>query len=292
MDRKNGVPTRYLSEADVLLPERPKALELFTNETTLIGMKACNPEVKWYGDWAVFQQDGSPPMITTCSVCPMICSRMGLCSPQSASKDAIPFVLGISLWSANCGDHHRTNTPFVAKLTSRLGRSTIPAGNILWEGQDTRWLFNEPTYIIPFPEAHNSREFLEALMARHEQMQRTLGCGGQCSATIRPVAAASEEITVSRPFRLTSLLREPMTHSTQASDRNRYIGRRTIGLARIESTSASHGITHKRVTDRTRFAAGMPMLGKEDEDGVDALSLDERIVKLQAGAASGTTYSF
>ena len=34
------------------------------------------------------------------------------------------------------------------------------------------------------------------------------------------------------------------------------------------------------------------MSGKEDEDGVDALSLDERIVKLRAGAASGTIYSF
>ncbi|KAF8550289.1 ubiquitin-domain-containing protein, partial [Imleria badia] len=48
----------------------------------------------------------------------------------------------------------------------------------------------------------------------------------------------------------------------------------------------------RRVTGRTRFAAGMPMPGKEDGDGVDALSLDERIVKLRAGAPSGTIYSF
>ena len=34
------------------------------------------------------------------------------------------------------------------------------------------------------------------------------------------------------------------------------------------------------------------MPGKEDGDGVDALSLDERIVKLRAGAASGAIYSF
>ncbi|KAF8547915.1 ubiquitin-domain-containing protein [Imleria badia] len=49
---------------------------------------------------------------------------------------------------------------------------------------------------------------------------------------------------------------------------------------------------HGRVTGRTRFAVGMPMPGKEDGDGVDALSLDERIVKLRAGAASGMIYSF
>lgn len=34
------------------------------------------------------------------------------------------------------------------------------------------------------------------------------------------------------------------------------------------------------------------MPGQEDGDGVDALSLDERIVKLRAGAALGTFYSF
>ncbi|KAF8551886.1 hypothetical protein OG21DRAFT_1512207 [Imleria badia] len=58
------------------------------------------------------------------------------------------------------------------------------------------------------------------------------------------------------------------------------------------STTALCPKCHGRVTGRTRFAAGMPMPGKEDGDGVDALSLDERIVKLRAGAASGTIYSF
>ncbi|KAF8546836.1 ubiquitin-domain-containing protein [Imleria badia] len=58
------------------------------------------------------------------------------------------------------------------------------------------------------------------------------------------------------------------------------------------STATACPKCSRRVTGRTRFAAGMPMPGKEDEDGVDALSLDERIVKLQAGAASGTIYSF
>ena len=48
----------------------------------------------------------------------------------------------------------------------------------------------------------------------------------------------------------------------------------------------------RRVTGRMRFAAGMPMPGKEEGDGVDALSLDKRIVKLRAGAASCTFYSF
>ena len=48
----------------------------------------------------------------------------------------------------------------------------------------------------------------------------------------------------------------------------------------------------RRVTGRMRFAAGMPMPGKEDGDGVDGLSLDERIVKLRAGALSGAMYSF
>ncbi|KAF8557542.1 hypothetical protein OG21DRAFT_1482209 [Imleria badia] len=48
----------------------------------------------------------------------------------------------------------------------------------------------------------------------------------------------------------------------------------------------------KQVTGRTPIAAGMHMPGQEDGDGGDALSLDERIVKLRAGAASGTVYSF
>jgi hypothetical protein len=36
----------------------------------------------------------------------------------------------------------------------------------------------------------------------------------------------------------------------------------------------------------------MPMPGKEDGDGVDVLSLDERIVELRAGAKSGWVLSF
>ncbi|KAF8837976.1 hypothetical protein BDN67DRAFT_972245 [Paxillus ammoniavirescens] len=58
------------------------------------------------------------------------------------------------------------------------------------------------------------------------------------------------------------------------------------------STSTSCPKCRNRVKLRTRFAAAMPMPGKEDGDGVDALSLDERIVKLRAGAESGTVYSF
>ncbi|KIK79448.1 hypothetical protein PAXRUDRAFT_834089 [Paxillus rubicundulus Ve08.2h10] len=58
------------------------------------------------------------------------------------------------------------------------------------------------------------------------------------------------------------------------------------------STSTSCPKCRKRVTLRTRFAAAMPVPGNEDGDGVDALSLDERIVKLRAGAESGTVYSF
>ncbi|KAF8837956.1 hypothetical protein BDN67DRAFT_132714 [Paxillus ammoniavirescens] len=58
------------------------------------------------------------------------------------------------------------------------------------------------------------------------------------------------------------------------------------------STATSCPKCRRRVTLRTRFAAAMPMPGKEDGDGVDALSLDERIVKLQTGAELGTIYSF
>jgi len=36
----------------------------------------------------------------------------------------------------------------------------------------------------------------------------------------------------------------------------------------------------------------MPLPRKEDEDGVEALSLDEKIVKLRAGERSGTVVSF
>ena len=58
------------------------------------------------------------------------------------------------------------------------------------------------------------------------------------------------------------------------------------------STATACPKCRRQVTGRMRFAAGMPMPGKEDGDGVDALSLDERIVKLRAGAASDTVYSF
>jgi hypothetical protein len=47
-----------------------------------------------------------------------------------------------------------------------------------------------------------------------------------------------------------------------------------------------------RFTSRKRFTAAMPAPGKEDDDGVEALSLDERIVKLRAGGRSGTVVSF
>ncbi|KIJ11830.1 hypothetical protein PAXINDRAFT_101511 [Paxillus involutus ATCC 200175] len=58
------------------------------------------------------------------------------------------------------------------------------------------------------------------------------------------------------------------------------------------STATSCPECHKRVTLRTRFAAAMRIPGKEDGEGVDALSFDERIVKLRAGAQLGTLYSF
>jgi len=58
------------------------------------------------------------------------------------------------------------------------------------------------------------------------------------------------------------------------------------------STATSCPQCRRQVTLRTRFAAAMLMPGKEDGDGVDALSLDERIVKLRAGAESGAVYSF
>ncbi|KAF8837339.1 hypothetical protein BDN67DRAFT_973111 [Paxillus ammoniavirescens] len=48
----------------------------------------------------------------------------------------------------------------------------------------------------------------------------------------------------------------------------------------------------RQVKLQTRFAAAMAMPGKEDGEGVDALSMDDRIVKLRAGAQSGTVYSF
>jgi hypothetical protein len=46
------------------------------------------------------------------------------------------------------------------------------------------------------------------------------------------------------------------------------------------------------VAHRTRFAAPMPVPGREDGDGVEAMSLDERIIKLRAGAREGKVHSF
>jgi hypothetical protein len=47
-----------------------------------------------------------------------------------------------------------------------------------------------------------------------------------------------------------------------------------------------------QVTSRMRFAAPMVAPGQEAEDGVDAMSLDQRIVMLQQGAWTGRVYSF
>jgi predicted Zn-ribbon and HTH transcriptional regulator len=58
------------------------------------------------------------------------------------------------------------------------------------------------------------------------------------------------------------------------------------------STSSSCPTCEKRFMSRERFAAAMPLPGKEDDDGVEALSLDERIVKLRAGVSSDTVVSF
>ncbi|KIJ10364.1 hypothetical protein PAXINDRAFT_16655, partial [Paxillus involutus ATCC 200175] len=61
-------------------------------------------------------------------------------------------------------------------------------------------------------------------------------------------------------------------------------------VSQIDAARAS--TSGRLVTLWTRFVAAMLMSGKEDGEGVDALSLDERIVKLRAGAQSGTVYSF
>jgi hypothetical protein len=58
------------------------------------------------------------------------------------------------------------------------------------------------------------------------------------------------------------------------------------------STTSACPTCERRFTSRKRFAAAMPLPGKEDDDGVEALSLDERIVKLRAGERSGTVVSF
>jgi hypothetical protein len=57
------------------------------------------------------------------------------------------------------------------------------------------------------------------------------------------------------------------------------------------STTTACPTCEKRFTSRERFAAPMPLPGKEDDDGVEAQSLDERIVKLRAGESSGTVIS-
>jgi hypothetical protein len=59
------------------------------------------------------------------------------------------------------------------------------------------------------------------------------------------------------------------------------------------STTSACPTCEKRFTSRKRFAAAMPLPGKEDNDGVEALSLDERIVKLRAASERpGTVVSF
>ena len=46
------------------------------------------------------------------------------------------------------------------------------------------------------------------------------------------------------------------------------------------------------ISVRQRFAAPMPTAGREDDDGVEAGSLDDRIVKLKYGASQGMVTSF
>jgi hypothetical protein len=58
------------------------------------------------------------------------------------------------------------------------------------------------------------------------------------------------------------------------------------------STTSACPTCEMRFTSRKRFAAAMPLPGNEEDDGVEALSLDERIVKLRAGERSGWVVSF
>jgi hypothetical protein len=51
-------------------------------------------------------------------------------------------------------------------------------------------------------------------------------------------------------------------------------------------------LCHKPIQIRNRIAAAMRLPGEEEGDGVEALSLDERIVKLRAGEHSGTVLTF
>jgi Zinc finger, C3HC4 type (RING finger) len=50
------------------------------------------------------------------------------------------------------------------------------------------------------------------------------------------------------------------------------------------STTTACPTCERQFTSRERFAAPMPLPGREDDDGVEAMSLDERIVKLRANA--------
>ncbi|KAF9523328.1 hypothetical protein CPB83DRAFT_863076 [Crepidotus variabilis] len=48
----------------------------------------------------------------------------------------------------------------------------------------------------------------------------------------------------------------------------------------------------RKIKTKDRFAAPMPMPGREQDDGVDVSSLDERIIKLQASSREGKLLSF
>ncbi|KIJ10347.1 hypothetical protein PAXINDRAFT_102032 [Paxillus involutus ATCC 200175] len=61
-------------------------------------------------------------------------------------------------------------------------------------------------------------------------------------------------------------------------------------IVQIDAARAS--TSSRLATLLMRFVAAVLVPGDEDGDGVEALSLDERIVKLRAGAESGTVYSF
>lgn len=51
-------------------------------------------------------------------------------------------------------------------------------------------------------------------------------------------------------------------------------------------------LCYKPIQIRNRIAVGMRSPGEEEEDGVEALSLDERVVRLHAGENSGTVLIF
>lgn len=58
------------------------------------------------------------------------------------------------------------------------------------------------------------------------------------------------------------------------------------------SVTAACPVCHKPVSSWDRFAAAMRLPGKEDEDGVEASSFDERILMLRDVAESGKVLSF